>query len=172
MKNVKSGHTRPVVCLDPGHDSRYSNPSTVVPGYYEGQRMWDLAQLLKPRLEAYGMEVRLTKSKVDQAIDLVPRGKLSEGTDLFISLHSNAASTAGPDWVLVLHQVEDDCGSLDAKSRGFAELLAPKIASLMGVGHQVYSVKSSSDRDANGYRDDYYGVLRGAHTVGTPGIII
>lgn len=134
--------------------------------------MWDLAQLLKPRLEERGIQVRLTKSRVDQAVGLVPRGKLSEGADLFISLHSNAASTKAPDWVLVLHQVADACGTVDARSRGFAELLAPEVAALMGVGHQLRSVKSSADRDANGYADDYYGVLRGAHTVGTPGVII
>lgn len=171
MKNVKDGHTRPVIWLDPGHDNERSNPSPVVPEYFEGQRMWDLAQMLVPRLEAYGMEVRVTKLRVNQGIDLVPRGEMSEGGDLFISLHSNAAATPDPDWVLVLHQVNNG-GSVHETSRDIAEKLAAKLAEVMGVSHQVYAAASAADRDRNGYPDDYYGVLRGAQAVGTPGIIV
>ena len=172
MKNCKTGHAHPIVCLDPGHDSDKANPSPVVAGYYEGDRMWKLAQLLKPALEDYGIQVVLTKSQVNQTVDLVPRGKASAGADLFVSLHSNAAASTAPDWVLVLHQVEDDCGAIDQQSKDFAKLLAPAAAEVMGVSSQVYSVKSASDRDGNGYADDYYGVLRGAHTVGTAGVIV
>ena len=42
----------------------------------------------------------------------------------------------------------------------------------MGVGHRIYTRESSKDRDENGHKDDYYGVLRGAHSVGTPGVIL
>ena len=171
MKNVKTGHIRPIVCLDPGHDSSHANPSPVVAGYYEGQQMWDLAQLLKARLESMGIDVRLTKQQLNQALDLVVRGKLSKGADLFISLHSNAASTAAPDWVLVLHQVDNGSG-VHNQSRSFAQEIAPRIGQIMGLDHQLYGVKSSADRDGNGLADDYYGVLRGAQAVGTPGVII
>ena len=140
MKNCKTGHAHPIVCLDPGHDSDKANPSPVVAGYYEGDRMWKLAQLLKPALEDYGIQVELTKSQVNQTVDLVPRGKASAGADLFVSLHSNAAASTAPDWVLVLHQVEDDCGAIDQQSKDFAKLLAPAAAEVMGVSSQVYSV--------------------------------
>lgn len=171
MKNIKAGHIRPIVCLDPGHDSGKANPSPVVAEYFEGQRMWDLAQLLVPRLEAYGIEVRVTKSQLNQAIDLVVRGEISKGTDLLISLHSNAAATPQPDWVLVLYQV-DNGGGVYEQSRRFAELLAPSLAKVMGVDYQVYARQSSSDRDNNGNSDDYYGVLRGAQTAETVGVIV
>lgn len=44
MKNVKSGHAQPVVCLDAGHFGKY-NRSPVVPDYYETDTA-DLAEAL------------------------------------------------------------------------------------------------------------------------------
>lgn len=172
MKNVKSGHTKPVVCLDPGHDYAKYNRSPVVPAYYEGARMWALYLLLKAELQTYGIEVRGTKTQCDQALDLEPRGKLSKGCDLFISLHSNAASSEAVNYVVCMHQVDDNCGAMDEQSEAFAKLLAAKVAGVMGAKPMTWSTQSSADRDGNGYKDDYYGVLRGAHSVGTTGVII
>ncbi len=171
MKNIKENHTRPVVWLDPGHDSRWDNPSPVVPEYFEGKQMWELALLLKAALESRGIAVYMTKSAVDQKVALVDRGKMSAGADLFVSLHSNAAATAQPDWVLVLYQVDDGKG-VHSVSREAGKVLAQTAAKVMGVSQQLTAVKSSSDRDGNGLLDDYYGVLRGAQSVGTPGVII
>lgn len=172
MKNVRPSHNRPLVCLDPGHDNQWYNPSPVVPEYFEGRQMWNLAGYLKKALEDYGIEVRMTKSQVDQALDLVPRGEMSQGADLFISLHSNAATTPAPDWVLAMYQVPDGKPELSEKSREFAAFIAPVAAQVMGVGYQTYAQNSSADRDGNGQLDNYYGVLRGAHRVGTVGVII
>ena len=160
------------VCLDPGHDTATYNRSPVVREYCEGQRMWDLALLLKQRLEEKGIAVILTKSQVNQAVSLASRGKKSKGCDLFLSLHSNAASTTSPNWVTALHQVDDNCGHMDEDSAEIAGLLAQAVAALMGVSVKTSARKSSSDRDGNGYKDDYYGVLRSAHIVGTPGVIL
>lgn len=171
MKNIKENHTQPVVWLDPGHDGRWDNPSPVVPEYFEGKQMWELALLLKGALQNRGIKVHMTKSAVDQKVALVDRGKMSAGADLFVSLHSNAATTAKPDWVLVLHQVDDGKG-VYAASREVGKILAQIAAEVMGVSHQLTAVKSSSDRDGNGLPDDYYGVLRGAQSAGTPGVII
>lgn len=171
MKNIRKNHTHPVVWLDPGHDSRWDNPSPVLPEYYEGKQMWELALLLKDALQSRGISVHMTKSAVDHAVGLVDRGKLSAGADLFVSLHSNAAATAQPDWVLVLHQV-DNGKDVHTASREVGKLLAQTAAAVMGVAHQLTAAKSSADRDGNGLLDDYYGVLRGAQSVGTPGVII
>lgn len=172
MKNVSSGHNRPVVCLDPGHDNQWYNPSPVVSGYFEGKQMWQLAGYLKNALEGYGIQVRMTKSQVNQTLDLVPRGELSRDADLFISLHSNAATTALPDWVLVMYQVPDGKPELSEKSQEFASFIAPAAARVMEVSFQTYALESSADRDGNGQPDNYYGVLRGAHKVDTVGVII
>lgn len=171
MKNLKPGHSRPTVCLDPGHDKAIYNRSKVVPEYYEGQRMWDLCCLLKSRLEELGMAVIVTKTKADQAVSLSSRGKKSQNADLFISLHSNAASTQKPDWVTILHQVEAP-GETDARSREFARIIGAAVADAMKRTFKLVAKVSSGDRDRDGYLDDYYGVLRSAHQVGTPGVII
>lgn len=171
MKNVEKGRVRPLVCIDPGHDSRYYNPSTVVSGYYEGAAMWDLTQRLKAELIKRGMDVRVTKEYIDHAIELVRRGQMSEGADVFISLHSNAANREAPDWVVVMHQV-DNGGGVHEKSRALAELMGPAVAALMDTQCQYICQESSADREGNGLPDDYYGVLRGAQSVGTVGIII
>lgn len=161
----------PVVWLDPGHDSKWYNPSPVVPGYYEGHQMWKLAQLLAAQLKNYGITVRMTRERVNQAVALVKRGTLSAGGDLLVSLHSNAAATDKPSWVLVLHQVEDG-GGVYVRSREFAEKIGPVVAEAMGLSWQMTGVASSADRNANGKADDYYGVLRGAQTVKTPAVIL
>jgi len=74
--------------------------------------------------------------------------------------------------VVAFHQVDDNCGQMDEQSKEIAELLAASVAKVMGVGYECRAVKSSSDRDGNGYKDDYYGVLRGAHSVHTPSVIL
>lgn len=160
------------VCLDPGHDKATYNRSPVVPEYCEGQQMWTLALLLKQRLEEKGIAVIMTKSQVNETVSLATRGKKSKGCDLFLSLHSNAASTPNPNWVTALHQVDDNCGDIDERSAEIAGLLAQAVGTQMGISVKISARKSSSDRDNNGYKDDYYGVLRSAHAVGTPGIIL
>ena len=160
------------ICLDPGHDRANYNRSPVVPEYCEGQRMWDLAVLLKAELENRGLGVVMTKSNVNQTVSLNARGKASKGCDLLLSLHSDAAAREEPDWVSALHQVDDHCGMTDEKSREIGKQLATAAASLMGVGIRTVARESSQDRDGNGYKDDYYGVLRSAHAIGTPAVIL
>lgn len=159
------------VCLDPGHDSEFYNPSPVEPKYFEGQRMWALAQRLAEELETLGIRVVMTKKRVNQKVALVDRGKLSAGADLFVSLHSNAAATEKPDWVVVMHQVQQP-GVADEKSLAFAKRIGAAVAGVMGVSYELAGVQSSRDRNGDGFLDDYYGVLRGAAQVGTPGVIL
>ena len=171
MHNLKPGHRAPTVCLDAGHYGKY-NPSPVVPGYYESDMNWTLHLLLKAELERRGITVITTRPDQGTDLPLVQRGKAARDADLFLSLHSNAASTEQPDWVVAMHFVDDDCGPIDRQSKELAGLLAQKVAQIMGVSHQIYTQQSAKDRDGNGFKDDYYGVLRGAHSVGTPGVII
>lgn len=172
MKNVKPGHSRPIVCLDAGHyGSRYN--AGAVSGYYESAVMWTLHNYLAVELEALGIEVR--KTRTTQAdMDLIARGKKSTGADLFISLHSNAEKTGKADAPLGIYFIDDNCGAIDEQSKEIAKLLSGVVASTMGTASQgkIWTRSSDYDRDGNGYKDDYYGVLRGAHAVGTTGIIM
>jgi len=171
MKNVKPGHDVPVVCLDAGHAGKY-NRSPVVPEYYESDMNWKLHLLLKAELEKRGIKVITTRP--DQATDLAleKRGKLAQDADLFESLHSNAAEQESTDYVVAMYQVDDHCGEMDKQSLEIASRLSSCVAEIMGVKARVWASQSDHDRDGNGYKDDYYGVLRGAHSVHTPGVIV
>lgn len=159
------------ICLDAGHYGKY-NRSPVVPEYYESDMNWKLHLLLKKYLEAYGIKVSQTRTDKAKDMDLEDRGKMAKGKDLFLSLHSNAAGDEKTNYVVCMYQVDDNCGDIDEQSKALAKKLADCVGNVMGAEAKTWSTQSSKDRDGNGYKDDYYGVLRGAHSVGVPGVII
>ena len=171
MRNVKPGHLAPVMCMDAGHFGKY-NQSPEVPEYWESAQMWKLHLLLKAELEKRGIQVILTRPDQNTDLDLVKRGMLAQDADAFLSLHSNAADRESVNNVVVMRQVDDNCGEMDEQSKELAERMGKCVAKVMGVDYECRVVKSSADRDGNGYKDDYYGVLRGAHSVHTPGVIL
>ncbi len=159
------------ICLDAGHAGKY-NQSPIVKSFYESDVNWKLHNLLAKKLEEYGIEVIKTRSKKDVDMELTARGKKAKGCDLFISMHVNAADSASANYVLGIYMVDDDCGQIDEQSKKVAKLLADCVADVMGAKAQTWTKESSGDRDGDGHRDDYYGVLRGAHSVGTASIIL
>lgn len=160
--------------LDAGHYGSNYNQSPVCSGYYESARMWKLTMMLKEELEAYGIEVGLTRTNINTDVELVTRGRLAKSYDLFISLHSNAAGSSTPSapWLITLSP--DNKTSIDEVSVKLANQLGPIISSVMNVDKPYYYTKTVDfDRDGNGYVDDeYYGVLFGAKNVNVPALII
>lgn len=161
MKNVKAGHSKPIVCLDAGHYGKY-NQSPGVPAYYESEMNWKLHQLLKGQLESYGIEVRQTRA--DQAKDLTvyKRGTASEGCDLLLSVHSNAV-VRGMDEEIDYPVVYVP---LNGSGTDLGEKLAECIEKTMGTSQDG---RTSSRKGKNG---DYHGIIRGATDVGTVGMIV
>lgn len=160
MKNVKTGHTVPVVCLDAGHYGKY-NRSPAVPEFWESEFNWRFHLLLKAALEKYGMEVRTTRADAGQDLGLVDRGRASEGCDLFLSIHANAAGTESADYPLVIAQI-------DGRGDTLAVSLSDTIRSVMDTTQpgQVWHKPNTAGTA------DWYGVLRGAAAVGTVGLIL
>ena len=174
MKNVKSGCSKPLVCLDAGHYGKY-NQSPVVKDYYESETMWKLHLLLKLQLEKLGMDVVTTRSKQQEDLGLKARGKASKGADLLLSLHSNAADKESVDYVVAYHLYPDDGTKIDEQSKELAGMLAPAVAKLMGIkqGGRIETRKGSGDWNGDGImNDNYYSVLNGARLVDTPAIIL
>lgn len=166
------------VCLDPGHYGKY-NRSPGIKSYYESEVMWKLTMLQKKHLEERGIEVVLTRTDPAKDLDLHKRGTASKGCDLFISNHTNATGSGkmeeGTDYPVVYHLYDDITTDCDDKSKEIAELLAPLVQKTMGTKQKAYvkTRKSSNDRNKDGImNDNYYGVLHGARTVGTPAILI
>jgi len=150
------------VCLDAGHYGKY-NRSPAVPEYYESEMNWKLHLLLKAELEKYGIQVKLTRSNQAKDMGLVERGKASQGCDLFLSIHSNAAGSyvaENIDYPVVYVQ-------LDGKGDTLGKQLATAIEQLMATKQKG---KIATRKGGSG--KEYYGVLRGAAAVGTMGMIL
>ena len=174
MRNIKTGHVQPIVCLDAGHYGKY-NRSPVVKDYYESEMNWKLHNLLAAELEGYGIAVVKTRADQKKDLALKARGKASKGCDLFLSIHSNACDTESVDRPVGIYFVDDNCGGIDDQSKILTQLLVQTVQEVMQTKGkaQTYSKKSSGDRDGDGKKnDDYYGVLFGAHQVGTAGVIL
>lgn len=159
------------ICLDAGHYGKY-NRSPVVPEYYESEMNWKLHLKLKAELEKRGFEVITTREEQGKDLALYDRGRTAEGCDLFMSLHSNAAYSTSEVKDGSTHKSEyvdrvDVYATIDGRAHGLAKLLADRIAEVMETD-QGGNVKT---RD-NGRGGEYYGVLRGAASVGVPGMLV
>ena len=149
------------ICLDAGHYGKY-NQSPALKSYYESVMTWKLHNLLKTELEKYGIEVIRTRES--QATDkaLFQRGTMSKGCDLFLSIHSNAVGSSSDettDYPVSIVQ-------LDGKGDKLGQTLADAVHKIMGTTQKGKIYKK---RGTNG---EWYGVLRGASSVGTLGIIL
>lgn len=149
------------ICLDAGHYGKY-NQSPANKDYYESDMNWLLHLLLKRSLEEYGLEVVLTRE--NQATDkgLTARGRESKGCDLFLSIHSNAVGSGvneNVDYPIVYVPLN---GSGDEIGKKLADCIC-----------SVMETKQKGRVDSRkGNNGDYYGVIRGAVSVGTPGLIL
>lgn len=149
------------VCIDAGHYGKY-NRSPAYPSYYESDMSWKLHLKLKSALEKYGIQVITTRPNQAGDLALRRRGNKSSGCNLFVSLHSNAIGSkpqSSTDRVEVIYPVS-------GKASNLANSLADRISKVMGTNKPY---KTYSRRGKSG---DYYGVIKGATEVGTPGLII
>lgn len=161
MKNVKSGHTQPIVCLDAGHYGKY-NRSPAIPEYYESDMNWKLHLMLKSALEKYGIKVKTTRTYKEKDLSLNARGTAAKNCDLFISIHSNATGSQvneDIDYVIVFVP-------LDGSGDGIGKILAEGISDVMGTKQKG---RISTREGSNG---DYYGVIRAAVAAGTVGLLV
>ena len=159
MKNVKTGHTQPIVCLDAGHYGKY-NRSNAMPKYYESEMNWKLHLMLKEELEKYGIKIVLTRADQKKDLDLKERGRASKDCDLLLSIHSNDATRESADYPIVYYPIS-----------GAAADLAKTLAAL--IKDTMNTVEAAQAKSKKGSGDwDYFSVIYGATEVGTPGLIL
>lgn len=147
------------ICLDAGHYGKY-NQSPVNPAYWESEFTWKFHLILKSELERHGFEVTTTRSDQTKDLDVCKRGQLAKDCDLFLSIHSNACADASVDYPLACCCVS-----------GQADVLGHELAEIVGKVMGTTGVPNIMKRKGNG-GTDYYGVLRGAASVGVPGILL
>lgn len=157
------------ICLDPGHYGDNYNPG-VAAGYVESNFTWQYFLLMKERLERYGVEVIGTRATKAEDMALQARGKCSKDCDLFISIHSNA--TGGEQPKPEINAVFTHW-SVRSGGKGIAEAIGYKLTEFFreewGECQDAIMYSQESTKHP-GY--DYFGVLKGAASVGTPGIIV
>ena len=150
------------ICLDAGHYGKY-NRSVAVPAYYESDMTWKLHLKLKAALEEYGIEVITTRANQNTDRALNDRGRAAAGCNLFLSIHSNAVGSTvneNTDYPLAIVPLDGSGNAIGAK-------LAKCIEETMGTSQKS---KVWSKASSKGY--DWYGVIRGATSVGVPGLIL
>lgn len=146
------------ICLDAGHYGKY-NRSPVNGVYYESDMSWKLHLKLKAELEKLGMQVITTRPTQAEDLGLEKRGRMAAGCDLFLSLHSNASDDTSIDGPLACCTVT-----------GTADVLGKTLANTV---HEVMGTRQGgSIWKRQGMNGDYYGVLRGATSVGVPAILL
>lgn len=149
------------ICLDAGHYGKY-NQSPADKRYYESDMVWKLHLLQKKYLEQYGMEVITTRPEQAKDLALYERGAKSKGCDLFISNHSNAVANTVNDKI--------DYPVSYCAINGSADHIGLALSQCIEV---VMGTKQSARIEhRTGQHGDYYGVIRGATAVGTPGLIL
>lgn len=147
------------ICLDAGHYGKY-NQSPVNKSYWESDFAWKFHLLLKAELEKYGVQVVTTRADQKKDLGLEARGRAAKGCDLFLSIHSNACGVESADHPLACVCASGQCDVL-------GDNLAKTCAKVMVTNNpgRIWKRKGAGGAD-------YYGVLRGAASVGVPGILM
>lgn len=145
-----SKHT---VCLDPGHGPGNINGSPDGT-YKEWEFTWDMAQRIKPLLEAQGVGVVLTKT-ADNYPSLTERANISNKAkpDCFVSIHTNAAGEGGWSSASGL-EIYTSAGPMTAQRNVLASELVNAFhaagVSLRSepIKHEMYTVLAKTDAPA------------------------
>lgn len=144
------------VTIDPGHYEAY-NPG-VCPNYYEGNTMLQLAQYLGEALTSMGANVKYTRTTNAQNPSLAERGGMAAGSDLFISLHSDASDNANARGVTSFYSVRRP------ETEPFAVDIGTAAANAMGNQFRGAVARPSTSVPSQ----DYLGVLRASVAAGVP----
>ena len=163
-----SKHT---VCLDPGHGPGNVNGSPDGT-YKEWEFTWDIAQRIKPLLEAQGVGVVLTKT-ADNYPSLTERANISNKAkpDCFVSIHTNAAGEGGWSSASGL-EIYTSAGPMTAQRNVLASKLVNAFhaagVSLRSepIKHEMYTVLAKTDAPAalieyGFHQQDGHGVSQG-----------
>lgn len=149
------------ICIDCGHYGKY-NQSPAQKNYWESEMAWKLGHYLGDELTKLGVTVIQTRTNQATDMALEARGKKAQGCDLFISIHSNACNSSSTDYPLA-------CCNAD-KNKVSSELglkLAQSVGSVMGCKQSARIIQKVGTGNL-----DWYGVLRGAKSVGINGILL
>lgn len=149
----------PKIILDPGHVKGYNKGA--VAGYCEGTAMYHYANRLAEKLRAAGVTVEITRG-LNENPSLTARGKKAKGADMFVSLHSNAASAKSAHGVTVFYSIKR------SGDKPHAATLAKELAKIINGGTRN---RGACTRKGGGDWD-YYTVIQYAAKVNCPHVFL
>lgn len=151
------------VMVDPGHHGYYVNQSPVDSSYYESATVWVLGNYVAEELRKLGVLASLTRTNIEEDPPLVDRGQSAVGYDLFVSIHTNATGnnkgSEGVNWPVCYVQLSGASTEIGTR---IAKALMPLFNA---TEYECYPRKNDNGQD-------WHAVLRGATSVGVPGVII
>jgi N-acetylmuramoyl-L-alanine amidase len=85
------------VCIDPGHPSENNDGEKLTNGLRETTLNWDVALLLKQRLEDDGFKVVMTKKTEKEFVTNKRRAEIANSAEanLFLRLHADEGNSSG-----------------------------------------------------------------------------
>lgn len=146
-----------LVVLDPGHKPNYNKGAA--PGYYEGNKMYTFTEYERDALEAYGIDVIVTRKR-ENDMNLWDRGQVAvknaAGYDevVFISNHSNGANGKAYGAVVYRSLYLPESATLGQK---LVDAIVGVMKPVTGI---TYSRGVKTRKGSSGA--DYYGVIRGS----------
>jgi len=146
------------ITLDPGHGPT-TNPG-VISGYVEGSAMYLYSQRLAQKLRALGYEVLITRKTIEDNPSLWNRGKMAKGSDMFVSLHSNAGSSTAAHGISIFYSIKRP------EDKDMATKWGVKLAECMGT-----YLRGSKTRQGGGDWD-YYTVIQSAIAQNVPHVLL
>ena len=157
------------ILIDAGHIPGWNSADN---GYVEGDRMWDLQNLIVEELQSIGFATaQRLRTRNERIIPQNPgenldawnlrdneeRGKRAAGCDLFIQLHTDAAGRPDASHAVVYYPMD---GRNNSQSLGNS--FADAIKTTMGLsGNSRVETRVSDGVEA-------FRVMRGAHSVNCP----
>jgi N-acetylmuramoyl-L-alanine amidase len=144
------------IILDPGHTQ--SENIGANPAYREGTEMYHFAHILAEVLGKLGHKVSITRNSITDNPSLSERGMLAKGADLFLSLHSDWASTQNQVIIFDDHNPDYANGAL---ANAFANSLGQFWDCTAKVVYRGYDDVWRKTPKAG--ISNYFGVLRAAY---------
>ncbi|KAB3531486.1 N-acetylmuramoyl-L-alanine amidase family protein [Alkaliphilus serpentinus] len=158
------------IVIDPGHGGE--DRANIGPtGYVEADGVLDIGLRLKEKLIKEGYEVLMTRED-DKTVSLSSRTDMANEWqgELYLSLHTNAASTPKANGIETFHSYNGEWGDVfRQEAKNYATVLQGKLIKKTGRNDRGIKTRIINDPASPNYGKDYYYVIR---TSKMPAVIV
>ncbi|MBM7613524.1 N-acetylmuramoyl-L-alanine amidase [Alkaliphilus hydrothermalis] len=149
------------VVIDPGHGGQdRSNHGPT--GYVEADGVLDIGLRLRKLLEEAGYTIKMTRDS-NETIGLYRRSEIANdwGGNLYLSLHTNAASTPNAKGIEIFHSKNGLYGDqYHDEAKRVAEIILELLIEATGLKNRGTKTRLMEKTTSSIYGRDYYAVIR------------